>query len=166
MPREAPGTGALAGAFALLAAAGFAASSARAQESPDELACSIYEALINEADDFCFEEGCQPTEKQCQKICNDAAKACRAVARRTAKAEDDASQGEARQDQIFCRTAEDPTCRSTVKSGLKDARTATKEFKKDFARSCESGALILQCVSACERQLRCSCVGGQTMNCI
>jgi hypothetical protein len=166
MRRGTARTAALAGVFGLLALSWLGASQARAQTSPARLACELYEDLINEAVDFCGEEGCAPTQRECDKLCGNVTRTCTSIARVRGKTTDDAIKGEARQDRILCKTADDPKqCKSTVKSVEKDAKTASKDFRKDTENNCESDALVLQCVSACNLGLSCSCVGGIAMEC-
>ena len=158
---------ALAAALALLALTWLAVPSARAQdEDPADLACIVFEELINEGVAFCLEAGCEPTEKDCQKLCKNGTKTCNAISKDSVKLADDIVKAQVKQGKILCKTADDPSgCKSFVKEGQQAAKMFSKDFKKEAKEACKASDLVDRCLNACNLGETCACEGGPDLMC-
>jgi hypothetical protein len=150
--------GGLAGGVALLA---LAASPARSQDqTAGDLACTVFEELINSGNGFCLDEDCSPSEKDCDKVCANATKTCNAVSRESAQLAEEVVKAEVKQQKTLCKTASDAkSCKSSSKSFQKDGKMATQQFRKDAKQACGAGTLTGGCLDACNAGLVCSCDG-------
>ncbi len=153
----------LAGALGLVALSWMAVPSTRAQDAvpdPAEEACFIYAGLIGGGVDFCFEEGCEPTEKDCDKLCKTAGQTCSAVTKALAKTVSAAARGQQKGARVLCKTALDPKgCKQGVKDDHKSNQMAVHDFTKGAKQACTDASLVSDCVEACTMGFSCFCEG-------
>ena len=145
------------GAFAFVAVSLVAAPSARGGiedlldfGDPELLACEISLALAEVGEDLCFDLGCDPSEKECSKICKVVSKTCTSTAKVTGKLINTIAKGLIKEISILCKTADEPKeCKFAAKFIGKLIKTETKQLVLETRQSCGSNELLGACDRLC-----------------
>jgi hypothetical protein len=138
-----------------------AAPSAEAQPEdlpdPADLACIVYEGLIDAGgletgalEGQCVELGCDPSEKDCTKFCKTARKGCDKAGKASAKVFKTFGKAEIKAAKTLCKTAADPkACKQIVKEIGKALKELEKQFRRNAKDVCEAEGIQSDCSASC-----------------
>lgn len=160
-------------AIALIASPSSAQEFPDLPDNPEAAACLVFEAQIEGAIAFCDEieaevGACNPTDKDCDKLCNVGSRTCQKANKDVVKTVNNVINGLIKEFKILCGGVSEPKdCKSGVKAANKFLRDAIKIAKKDLNEACKADSLVEECAVACTTAniASCSCDESGSLSC-